>query len=378
MKMKRWYLYVIATLCFLLTFTTLNLKYDRFYRVNGIDNDNRSLIEKYLDDKEQEYLIDHGITVKDFIEYIEYEQFNLEYYEYYNELKEAKKYHSIENLLNDVNGVVDRLTVEFKTSASKHYKILIKNDLFYAYQQSSYFDFDNVKYYQLLRTLYNEDDYRYIVLTNSYVDVLKEENGDTYQLFKDMINTYDANALYVLMSSEINENARRLYSFDMMSQVINETTFIGGYEAKHMTMIENIDRLSYSMYLHEAAYDALKQMYDDVYKATNSRFIVTSTYRSYDVLKVEYGLLQAGYSEFQLGTSIALKVNGIKEADFSSTDVFKWLEEHSYEYGYILRYPQDKQAITNISNNNVFRYVGKDIAKKLHDENLCLEEYQQE
>ena len=42
MKLKSWHLYVLATLCFLFAFTSLNMKYDRFYRVNGIDNDNRS------------------------------------------------------------------------------------------------------------------------------------------------------------------------------------------------------------------------------------------------------------------------------------------------------------------------------------------------
>ena len=82
----------------------------------------------------------------------------LQYYQYYNELKEAKKYDSLENLINDVNSVVDRLTVEFGTQTDTYFKTLIKNDLFYAYQKSTYFDFDNVRYYQLLRTLYNDDD----------------------------------------------------------------------------------------------------------------------------------------------------------------------------------------------------------------------------
>ena len=89
MKLKSWHLYVLATLCFLFAFTSLNMKYDRFYRVNGIDNDNRSLIEKYLDKEEQDYLIDHGISVDEFIDYITYDQFHLQYYQYYNELKEA-------------------------------------------------------------------------------------------------------------------------------------------------------------------------------------------------------------------------------------------------------------------------------------------------
>ena len=84
MKLKSWHLYVLATLCFLFAFTSLNMKYDRFYRVNGIDNDNRSLIEKYLDKEEQDYLIDHGISVDEFIDYITYDQFHLQYYQYYN------------------------------------------------------------------------------------------------------------------------------------------------------------------------------------------------------------------------------------------------------------------------------------------------------
>ena len=104
-----------------------------------------------------------------------------------------------------------------------------------------------------------------------------------------------------------------------------------------MTMIENISRLSYSMYLNEEAYNALKQMYDDLYKILK-RFLVTSAYKSYDVLEFRRNTSQAGYSEFQLETSVSLKVNGIKDVEFVSTDVYQWLLEHSYEYGYVLRY----------------------------------------
>ena len=326
MKLKSWHLYVLATLCFLFAFTSLNMKYDRFYRVNGIDNDNRSLIEKYLDKEEQDYLIDHGISVDEFIDYITYDQFHLQYYQ------------------------------------------------FYAYQKSTHFDFDNVRYYQLLRTLYSDDDYSYIILTNNYVNTLENEKDDTYKLFKEMVSTYDAQGLYILMNTELKANASRLYKIDTMSQVIDDTTFIGGYESKHMTMIENISRLSYSMYLNEEAYNALKQMYDDLYKNTKKRFLVTSAYKSYDVLNLEENTSQAGYSEFQLGTSVSLKVNGIKDVEFVSTDVYQWLLEHSYEYGYVLRYPSDKVTITQKESCNIFRYVGKENAQKMHNQNLCLEE----
>ncbi len=63
MKLKRWHLYLIVTLCFVMAFVAINRKYDRFYRVNGINNDNRALIEMYLDDDEQEYLVENAIPV---------------------------------------------------------------------------------------------------------------------------------------------------------------------------------------------------------------------------------------------------------------------------------------------------------------------------
>lgn len=374
MKLRRWHLYAYASLCFIFAFTTLNLKYDRFYRVNGINNDNRALIEQYLDDEEQDYLIDHGIAVDEFIDYITYDQFHLQYYQYYNELKEAKKYASVTDLLNDVNSVVDRLTVEFGSQAGNYFRTLIKNDLFYAYQKSTYFDFDNVRYYQLLRTLYNDDDYSYIVLTNNYVTTLDNEKEDTYKLFKEMVSNYDSQGLYILMNTELKSNASRLYKIDALSQVINDQTFIGGYESKHMKMIENVSRLSYSMYLNEDACNALKEMYDALYKDLKKRFLVTKAYTSYDVLNLEEDASKAGYSEYQLGTVVSLKVNGLKDEEFETTDVYQWLLEHSYEYGYILRYPHDKVALTQNDSCNIFRYVGKKNALKMHNQNICLEE----
>ena len=374
MKLRRWHLYAYASLCFIFAFTTLNLKYDRFYRVNGINNDNRALIEQYLDDEEQDYLIDHGIAVDEFIDYITYDQFHLQYYQYYNELKEAKKYASVTDLLNDVNSVVDRLTVEFGSQAGNYFRTLIKNDLFYAYQKSTYFDFDNVRYYQLLRTLYNDDDYSYIVLTNNYVTTLDNEKEDTYKLFKEMVSNYDSQGLYILMNTELKPNASRLYKIDALSQVINDQTFIGGYESKHMKMIENVSRLSYSMYLNEDACNALKEMYDALYKDLKKRFLVTKAYTSYDVLNLEEDASKAGYSEYQLGTVVSLKVSGLKDEEFETTDVYQWLLEHSYEYGYILRYPPDKVALTQNDSCNIFRYVGKKNALKMHNQNICLEE----
>ena len=55
---------------------------------------------------------------------------------------------------------------------------------------------------------------------------------------------------------------------------------------------------------------------------------------------------------------------------------FEWLENNSYKYGFIVRYPKYKEEITKYYHAPWhFRYVGKEIAKIMHDENLCFEEY---
>jgi len=74
-------------------------------------------------------------------------------------------------------------------------------------------------------------------------------------------------------------------------------------------------------------------------------------------------------------TGLAIDVNGVLE-DFGGTKEFRWLSEHAQDYGFILRYPKDKQDITHIKYEAWhFRYVGVEHAKKMKELNLCLEEY---
>ena len=50
--------------------------------------------------------------------------------------------------------------------------------------------------------------------------------------------------------------------------------------------------------------------------------------------------------------------------------------ENSHKYGFVLRYPKDKESITGIEYEPWhFRYVGKEHAKVMKENNFCLEEY---
>lgn len=64
------------------------------------------------------------------------------------------------------------------------------------------------------------------------------------------------------------------------------------------------------------------------------------------------------------------------EHDYEKFDSFKWMYEHCAEFGFILRYPKDKQEITGITYEPWhYRYVGVEAAAYIMENGLCLEEY---
>ena len=80
-----------------------------------------------------------------------------------------------------------------------------------------------------------------------------------------------------------------------------------------------------------------------------------------------------GTSEHQLG--IAVDINADK-SKCSNEDVYAWLAENAYKYGFVLRYPPGKQKITGTSYEPWhYRYVGEEAAKEIYERGICLEEY---
>lgn len=80
-----------------------------------------------------------------------------------------------------------------------------------------------------------------------------------------------------------------------------------------------------------------------------------------------------GASDHNLG--LAVDFNNV-DNNFEDLKGFKWLQENAENYGFILRYPKDKEDITKISYESWhWRYVGEEHAKKMNKLNMCLEEY---
>lgn len=79
------------------------------------------------------------------------------------------------------------------------------------------------------------------------------------------------------------------------------------------------------------------------------------------------------HSEHNLG--LAIDFNYVNR-EFENTAAFQWLQENAQDYGFILRYAEEKEDITKVSYEPWhWRYVGEEHAKKMKSQNLCLEEY---
>lgn len=152
--------------------------------------------------------------------------------------------------------------------------------------------------------------------------------------------------------------------------------------------------------LDKTCLDPLLQMLEDCRTAGHEARIVSSyrrqvTQQTLYNNKVDY-FLQQGYdiekareeagkiiavpgtSEHQLGLAVDLIDKGYPYLDEGqeNTPAQKWLMEHCWEYGFILRYPNGKTEHTGIIYEPWhYRYVGKALAAELKNSGLCLEEY---
>ena len=83
-----------------------------------------------------------------------------------------------------------------------------------------------------------------------------------------------------------------------------------------------------------------------------------------------------GTSEHNTGFSADFN---IAEDSFESTPMFTWMQEHAADYGFVLRFPKDKQEKTGIVYESWhYRFVGVYYAKLLTDKQVTLEEYFEE
>ncbi|MBQ7890989.1 MAG: M15 family metallopeptidase [Erysipelotrichaceae bacterium] len=139
--------------------------------------------------------------------------------------------------------------------------------------------------------------------------------------------------------------------------------------------------------LQQGCYNAIQELLL-VAKTNNYFFDVKSKYRSYDYQKWLYSYYQQisddadrisckpGFSEHQTGLVVDIAPQGKEINAIVDYEGYAWLAENAHSFGFILRYPENKDMITGIQYEPWhFRYVGKEIATVIYKNQWTLEEY---
>ena len=158
---------------------------------------------------------------------------------------------------------------------------------------------------------------------------------------------------------------------------------------------ENLENINSSyalsnMKMVSEAKNAFENLSKDAAKQ-NLKVIAMSTYRSYEYQVDLYNRYvktdgkeaadtysgRPGNSEHQTGLAIDVTTyNAKQQGDFEKTDEFTWMTNNAYKYGFILRYPKDKENITGYSYEPWhYRYVGKKVAEEIHNLGITYDEY---
>ncbi len=145
-------------------------------------------------------------------------------------------------------------------------------------------------------------------------------------------------------------------------------------------------------HLRKEAAEALADLFDAA-KLSGYDLYARSGYRAY---RTQVGLYEAnvrkygkeyadtisakpGTSEHQSGLAMDIscpEMNYQLEQSFGKTDPGIWVRENAHSFGFIIRYPEDKQEITGYTYEPWhLRFIGKTIATEIFENGLCLEEY---
>lgn len=210
------------------------------------------------------------------------------------------------------------------------------------------------------------------------------------------IPVYEYTPLSIELTSDVEEVEEYIIPKDeWYLKVVNKKNPI---DATYPLTVKPVGTNGY--YFDERAIDALTAMLDAGTQAGMS-FRISSAYRSIDRQAALYqqrvnellasGFTQAdaesiaatqtsppGTSEHNLGLGADIIATNTRVMDetYEQSPEYAWLIEHCTEYGFILRYPKDKEAITGVTYEPWhYRYVGVEDAKRITQSGLCLEEY---
>ena len=371
-------LIIILIILTILLIQHLLLKNDKniFSSINNYKEENYNLYVSYYDknndlDKEEivnfinycsQSNIDCVNSYDKLIEYYTLDDFKLENLDKYVNFK--NKYSTIENsnIIKLINNELEEYIENSNTDQSlkdENNKDYIVNFLLNLINEK-YYKKDNleryVNYYSKNNNLTSKE---IVTNVNSNLDTTFYENYESTDTSKDTL-------MIVNKHYKIENN----YKPGNLVTVLSEH----GYPNK----------------IRADVYEEFKKMYNAA-KNDNVSIFIASPYRSYSDQNALYTYYvntdgkknadtysaRPGFSEHHTGLAMDLIPEyGLDLDTFENSDGFKWMQENAYKYGFILRYPKDKEYITGyIYEPWHYRYVGISAATTIKNEGLTFEEY---
>ena len=240
-------------------------------------------------------------------------------------------------------------------------------------------------------------------LISGIISLFKKEEVGTVQASETQKVENDVNTVYT--QNNINNTANNTVQQENTEAIatINKED-INKWNLKLVNKDNSVDRnyvpeleeISDGVKFDKRAIKNLKNMINAMYNAGITKVWVQSAYRSYAKQeelfnnKVKY-YKQKGKTQEEAqrlaqtivqrpemrehNLALAADFNTVTN-EFEDTKAFEWLKKNAQDYGFILRYPKDKQEITGITYESWhWRYVGQEHAKVIKEKNYCLEEY---
>jgi zinc D-Ala-D-Ala carboxypeptidase len=201
--------------------------------------------------------------------------------------------------------------------------------------------------------------------------------------------------------NEINNKIEGVDAFDIIGNqemliLVNKQNGLSpNYKPEDLTKVNEYapGRDESTRYMRKEASDSINLMLADA-KELGLDIVITTAFRGYNLQKIifENNVLKSGSieeanktsakpgeSEHQTGLAADLsssKINYELNTSFGELEEGKWISQNAWEYGFILRYQADKFEITGYNYEPWhIRYVGKEFAKYIYDNNLTLEEF---
>lgn len=233
-----------------------------------------------------------------------------------------------------------------------------------------------------------------MVLTKEYndkmVDLLKakyymEKNIDKYILYYNDNNDKSIDDIVAIVNVHADNE---FYSDDHKADTSKGTSILVNKFYKLDSSYTPTDLVEVSNWYAYAGQKVEKEVYDEYKQMFNAAkddgytILINDSYRtleeqqnSWDKYGDKYAA-RSGYSEHNTGLAVDVICPGANGSTFDQTDTWKWLQDNSYKFGFILRYPKDKEYLTGYDYESWhYRYLGIDLATKVHESGLTYDEY---